>query len=344
MKVLAAIDGSCQSQSVIDALAQRVWEARTVIKLVTVIDPCAGPYRTKGGYASIEKPLAEAPSQAHQNLAQFAQLLSHRLGPQNTSVLIDPEIIVGHATDTILALAENWQADLVVVGSHGRRRLEEVLLGSVSKAVLDHAMTNVLIAKSGTESTNKDAYRILVPVDQSSFSRAAVEWLVQQRWTKPVEILLMTALPELSQISALFASEANPERAAIMLSQIQSREAHPLELLETWAADIKRTTNAYVFCSAMAGDPQDVIVTAASDWHADLIVMGSHGRTGLTRLLLGSVSSSVSHSAQCAVEVVKTPHLQEHLGHYDVAPSEVSARTNSRSFPIKQTVPGSSNR
>ena len=55
------------------------------------------------------------------------------------------------------------------------------------------------------------------------------------------------------------------------------------------------------------GDPKSKIIDAAEQWHADLIVLGSHGRTGLERFLMGSVSDAVARHAPCSVEVVRIP-------------------------------------
>ncbi|MDZ4836952.1 MAG: universal stress protein [Candidatus Melainabacteria bacterium] len=302
MRVLAAIDGSPHSQSVIDAVGKRVWDAGTVIKLLLVVEEHADPYRTKGGYHRIEyAPAVESPSKPHQNLMHFTELLRQSLGQQNVSVFIDPEIIIGDAKNTILTLAQDWRAELLVLGTQ-RRGLEKLFLGSVSKHVLDHTTSNVLIARSAHTRITNEGFRVLVAIDHSSYSMAAVDWLVQQRWKETIEIQLITVLSERSQISDVDAKQNTVTHA--------SEKSYSLELLESWAAEIGRKTNATsVCCCVMDGDPKEIILSASQSWRADLILMGSHGRTGLNRLLLGSVSSSVSQNAQSSVEVIKSPKL-----------------------------------
>ena len=62
-----------------------------------------------------------------------------------------------------------------------------------------------------------------------------------------------------------------------------------------------------VTTSVTTGDARSVILDAASEWNADLIVLGSHGRAGLGRFLLGSVSEAVARHARCSVQIVRIP-------------------------------------
>jgi nucleotide-binding universal stress UspA family protein len=73
------------------------------------------------------------------------------------------------------------------------------------------------------------------------------------------------------------------------------------------AAEKLRGTKLNVSTELVEGDPKSHIIDFAKEWHADLIVLGSHGRTGLSRFLMGSVSQAVVRHAQCSVEIVRTP-------------------------------------
>jgi nucleotide-binding universal stress UspA family protein len=310
MRVLAAIDGSSHSQCVLNTIAERVWEPGTEFKLTTVIkEHVEVPLHAHGGYHRISfEQSVEDPSHPHKRLAELSVSLRQMINLPSTDFSIDPVIKVGHPTDEILLLAKNWGANLIVVGAHGRTGLEKMFLGSVSTSILHHAMSNVSVAKLTQNTANKDVYRILVPVDHSLFSQAAVDWLVKQRWVKPVEIQLLTAIPEIYQLSSQFADEANLEQAASMLREIQSHKTESMAALNSLANEIRTRTNPKgVFCSVVAGAPKDTILSTAHHWQADLILMGSHGRSGLTRALLGSVSSEVVQNSHIAVEVVKPP-------------------------------------
>lgn len=72
------------------------------------------------------------------------------------------------------------------------------------------------------------------------------------------------------------------------------------------AARVLKKAGFHVTTTVREGDPRTGLIDAASDWQADLIMVGSHGRTGLDRLLMGSVSEAVAHHAPCSVQIVRT--------------------------------------
>lgn len=315
MRILAAVDLSEHSQCVLEAIQERAWEADTEIKLTTVIEQNYDPVRYQGGYHRIEyKQLTDDPSYPHKRLSFLSNSLRKLIGKRNFNVSIDPVIKIGHPVDEIIHLVKLWNPDLIVVGTHEKVGLENLLLGSVSRSILHHAMANVHIAKSVSSPNNK-VYRILVPVDESTFSQAAIDWLLKQRWRKPLEINLLTAIPEIHQLTERYSEEANTEQAAIMLGDIQLRKAESISTLESRVDEVQRRTKAVsVLCTAVVGVPEDVINKTALEWQADLVVMGSHGRSGLSRMLLGSVSSAVAQKSPSSVEVVKTRALHDWYG------------------------------
>ena len=72
------------------------------------------------------------------------------------------------------------------------------------------------------------------------------------------------------------------------------------------AADKLRAAKFDVSTELVEGDPKSQIIDVANEWHADMIVLGSHGRTGLSRFLIGSVSQAVVRHAHCSVEIIRT--------------------------------------
>ncbi len=94
------------------------------------------------------------------------------------------------------------------------------------------------------------------------------------------------------------------DRALDAMWEAETRRA---EALVTKVADELRSKNLKVTTTVEQGDPKSKIIDAASKWRADLIVVGSHGRTGLEHFLLGSVSEAVARHAGCSVEIVRIP-------------------------------------
>lgn len=145
---------------------------------------------------------------------------------------------------------------------------------------------------------------ILVAIDDSSFSDAAVDSVTERTW------------PEGSRFKLLSVVEPfHPEYAGWHTNYMPVAVEAQKELVEAAKSlvneRVKKLTEVFgrqsVTAEVREGYVTDTILEAAKDWPADLIVVGSHGRTGITRLLLGSVSEAVVSQAPCSVEIVKMP-------------------------------------
>ena len=144
---------------------------------------------------------------------------------------------------------------------------------------------------------------ILVGVDESPYSAAAVRFVTHMKWPEGTEIRLVSAV---QPVAASYAMVEMPvPAAAFEEASRELREARQAStaLLEREVRDSGFKTNARV----VSGDARFALIDAAKSEHADLLVVGSHGRTGFSKLLLGSVASHVVTHAPCSVLVVKSP-------------------------------------
>ena len=91
------------------------------------------------------------------------------------------------------------------------------------------------------------------------------------------------------------------------LGAAREAELTQAETLFANTAEAVRAKGLQVTTFVEKGDPKSKIIDAASKWHADLIVVGAHGRKGLDRFLMGSVSEAVARHASCSVEIVRIP-------------------------------------
>ncbi len=306
MKVLAPVDGSKFAQGVIDALIGMRWPAGTEVNLVTIIGPGdAGlPIIGHGGARLNPQQIHEALDAAGQSLKKTAGELQRALPDCRVSC----DVRAGDPKSEIVALAEAWDADLIIMGSRGHKGLDLILLGSVSQGVLNQSPCPVLILKSDPANADcKDIQQgfrnILVTVDNSPYSTAAISWLCGQTWPPDMKVRVMTVIESLAQT---YLSEPNTSRASGMLQEHE-------ELARVARGEVRKMAdplinvfgNDRVTIDIGEGEPKDTILKAAAACSADLIVMGSHGRTGVPKLLLGSVSQAVSVHARCAVVVVR---------------------------------------
>jgi nucleotide-binding universal stress UspA family protein len=185
--------------------------------------------------------------------------------------------------------------DLVVMGSHGRSGLARVLLGSVTEKVVRHAPCSVLAARARGDATS--FAHVLCPIDFSDSSRHAVERAAQLAAPSGAGIMLLHAI----ELPVTYTGE---QFGADFLDDLESKSAH---LLEEWASDLKSRVAIPVATEIRVGPPgMHTLEILDRDPTFDLVVVGSHGRTGLRRALLGSVAEQVVRHAACHVLVART--------------------------------------
>jgi nucleotide-binding universal stress UspA family protein len=141
--------------------------------------------------------------------------------------------------------------------------------------------------------------KILLAIDGSAPSQDALEEVARRPWPSPSTLLILSVIqpytPPATEIVL----------ASATLEEIRQRQAQDAEQLTRQARERIAASAFSVETTVREGDPRTAIVDAAEEWQADLIVVGSHGRTGLTRLVMGSVAQAVVAHAHCSVEVVR---------------------------------------
>ncbi len=141
--------------------------------------------------------------------------------------------------------------------------------------------------------------RVLVAIDDSKYGEATVDSVAHFFKPQDTEARILTVLtPVILTSPPQMSSGYAPEL------QFQSKEAHAL--VDKCAARL-RAKGFNADAVVESGDVRESIIDSATSWHADLILLGSHGRKGMTRLLLGSVAESVVRHANCSVLVVRPP-------------------------------------
>lgn len=142
--------------------------------------------------------------------------------------------------------------------------------------------------------------KILIAVDDSAYSQAAMDWAKSMTWPARTEFLVMSAA------RPLVASYAVTEVPAMSFpAEVYEEEVKHHEEISTRFEKELRDHGFKTRALVAQGDPREAIVDTAREHGVDLVVVGSHGRTGLTKLLLGSVASHVVTHAPCTVLVVK---------------------------------------
>jgi len=142
--------------------------------------------------------------------------------------------------------------------------------------------------------------KILLAIDDSKYSTSAIKEVAKQPWPKGTTVRVLTVAEPFPQV-ALEPWYGGRESLERIDQEVQKRAR---DLTKKTADSLKRK-GFKIDTAVRQGDPRSEIVDEAEKWKADLIVLGSHGYTGIKRLLLGSVASSVVSHASCSVEVVR---------------------------------------
>jgi nucleotide-binding universal stress UspA family protein len=205
----------------------------------------------------------------------------------------------------LLNRAEQWQANLIVVGSHGHTALSRFVLGSVSQKILTEASTSVHVGRPLTGS-GTSGERIVIGVDGSPGSLIAVKTAAQRKWTPGSELRIVVADD---------AMKGNPILQLIppvkdFVDEVRAEERTQTEQIALQAAKELRAglnnENITVSSVVETGDPKRMVVKHAEEFGADCIFTGATGFSSrLERLVLGSVSAAIAARAHCSVEVVR---------------------------------------
>jgi nucleotide-binding universal stress UspA family protein len=197
---------------------------------------------------------------------------------------------VQHPAAFILDSAATVKADLIAVGTHDHSRVTEVFAGSVSHRVLLHATVPTLIVKGKA----RPVTRVLMAAEGREDAIRLHTWLTSHPFKNPVAVTILSVVPSLHMDNArlMVGLESWSEQSERYAEQVVNDTARALASPHFTVSTMVRT-----------GDPVTTVCEAGNSH--DLIVVGSHGRKGLDRFLLGSVSHGIVHQAGCSVLVIR---------------------------------------
>ncbi len=294
MKILLAIDSSSASQDVIAEAATRPWPSGTRFCVLHIVDVL--------GLGRSLAMIDEEKRYGQALVAAAAEKLV-RAGHETST-----DILVAFPRKAVVQYAKEWEADLVMVGSHGQGALSRFLLGSVAQAVLRTAPCSVEVVRRGIhESSSRRGMKILLGTDGSDGASVAAKSVANRPWPLGSQVKVISAVQLLvpgnesmmSSSSAIYPTSLLEEVWSEVRSSAHEAVAEARKTLE--AAGMKIVPGE----TTPEGDPRVVLLAQAKEWDADLIVLGSYGRRGMDRILMGSVSESVALHAHCSVEVIR---------------------------------------
>jgi len=141
---------------------------------------------------------------------------------------------------------------------------------------------------------------VLLAIDDSKFSEAATQALIGQAQSTGTTVRVLHVIEPLP-----IAYSGGEWGISMDWQEVLQEQREQAEALVSQAAKTLRGAGFAVMAAVEEGSAKSIIIDAAAKWPADLIIVGSHGRTGLDRFLLGSVSEAVARHAPCSVQIVR---------------------------------------
>jgi len=292
-RILLATDFSSRAQRAEDyacSFAAR-WRARltviSVLEFATGMDPA---------YPVNHQYLTERMKEASVLLTESKQRIAQR------GISVFTRIETGLPSEEVVAAALADDVDLIVLGTSGRSGLAHVLLGSTAERVICRAPCPVLAVRQAAEGPSAARAeialkRILVPIDFFDCSLDALEYAAAVAKESGAEVTLLHVMEPVSYGLDFALGDA------ASLARTREGMLQRLEKLTAALVAAEIPTRSRV----RGGIPRDAILDESQQWPSDLIVMGTHGRRGISHLLNGSVAEAVLRHADCPVLAVRSP-------------------------------------
>ena len=278
-KILVAFDGSESSRNALKQAIKFQETEKAWIRVLVVLPPYEGDLEIIG--VSDIKSILEGSSE--KLIAEAKEIA----GAERAAIITNVE--QGQAYEKIVDVADAENCDLIVMGRRGVHHFERMLMGSVTSRVIGYTHKDVLVIPRDATIRWEN---ILLAVDESTSSETAVKHAMDFALSYGARITAVTVVDVNDEFYAQVphAVDKMVEKAKSLLEKVRKS-------LES--CDIKTET------IVREGEAYEKIVEVAEEINADIIFMGSHGRTGFKKLFMGSVTEKVIGFSACPVMVVK---------------------------------------
>ncbi len=281
-KLLVALDGSACSERAFQFALSLAREANESIALCTVVDANASADATSAARRVLDDAIG---------VAKAAGVSCHG------------ETLFGKPAETIVGEAKARGADAIVTGTHGRSGMNRLFAGSVAESVLRQSPIPVIVLREATRlALDVASAKLLVPVDGSEYSDRAVDTAIDMAEALKGEVVVCNVV-DLAQASTMTAGDA--QLIAACLDALEAEGKSFVNDAVTHASPRVKTSSI-----VRQGFPIDEINKLAAETGAACIVIGTHGRGGLQRAVMGSVAEGVVRESNVPVVVVTLPRSQ----------------------------------
>jgi nucleotide-binding universal stress UspA family protein len=296
-KILVPLDGSQLAEQVLPQLQRLAAPAATTLVLINVVDLVRYAITTAH----------HAPPEFFTQLRTNAEtyLTEQRQQLQALGFQVKGHVVEGDPTTAILQVAATEEVDLIAMTTHGRSGFVRWALGSVAERVVRATPLPIFLVRATTAWSDQPLRRILVPLDGSLLAEEALPEAVALAKNTGAEVLLLQVIQSLDKGSRqiLFKNETDAEAT---LSEWQvTAEAYLAQVAQPLPAE--GVASRY---QALLGDVAATIIDTTEREGIDLLVMSTHGRSGLGRWVYGSVANKVLRGVSCPLLLIHHPQTQ----------------------------------
>jgi nucleotide-binding universal stress UspA family protein len=318
-KVLIALDGSTWSRQILTPIRQLITPANHELILLRVAELPVGivgapPRPMSVGWVSTMyesrhdleytlHPIYDSQQEENERAALEMTLLSDQQLLQRAGYSVTSMVRFGDPADEIANLVRSANVDIVAMATHGQTGLRHLLIGSVAEQVLRDLTIAVLLIRpidrtedyASARSTDR-CLTAIVPLDGTPIAEQALDYASELAKSIGARLVLAAVEPMVGDVGLA-------EVGVIPYWMLADHEASILRLNEYLKQTAKRLTytGLTVETRLAEGSPADQILRISAAEHADLIIMATHGRSGMERLLRGSVAAKVLQNADVPV-------------------------------------------
>ncbi|MBI4687541.1 MAG: universal stress protein [Nitrospirae bacterium] len=200
----------------------------------------------------------------------------------------------GEPPDVVVEIADEKNADLIAMGTYGRRGLRRMIMGSVTAKVITNSPCDVLVVKRPCSECTGEYKSIMVPFDGSEYSKKALERACKLSKADEAEVTVLYVIPRYEEMVEFFKTAA-----------IKESLSHEAQKIIDKAQKTASSCGISIAAMIQEGNAGDKIIEIANSMKHDLIVMGTYGWKGINRAIMGSSTQRVIMNASCPVLTVK---------------------------------------
>jgi len=292
-RILTPLDGTEQSESILPYVSKVAAGLGAPVVLLSVLDQ--GSLGVGRSYFS--RLYQRAESGARERLTAAAGVL------EAAGVTVEQVVVSGRSAEEIVRAADSHDCGLIMMSTHGRNALARGILGSVTDAVVHSAHMPVLTVTPDRARTyhgeDSTLNSVLVALDGSELAETVLPYVIDLASRLSLEILAVRVVPPIHA----FWMDPMPEE----LSEEQEQaETAAKEYLERTASKLTER-GLSVQWRRLTGHPATAIVELAREMPHDIVAVATHGRSGIARLAMGSVSEAIIRGTGDPVLVVRPP-------------------------------------